>query len=281
LVFVNGMIASGETMKPAMDALRADGHDVHIPSLPAAHSLATRAPVLKQQIDEILAKTGARKLNLVGYSLGALDVRQLVSQLGYGAKVASATMLSGPNLGTPVANSAESLLRTMPDGWREKVEQFAGAFGAKYLNPMLEDPELLELAHNLSEEGAREFNAKNPDVSGVFYQSYAALSTTRGNPSRSTQDVCGKVFGDGQVVDIMNPGLTATMLLLAPQLRSEPIDGVIAVSSQKWGEFRGCVPIDHWGIIGSERAPGPDARTGFELAQFYRYLAADLAQRGF
>jgi triacylglycerol lipase len=280
IVIANGLISSGDSIQPVIDALTRDGHKVYLTRVPAVHSLKTRAEALSEQVDEIFEETGAEKINFFSYSMGALDSRHLAANKSYGDKIASITTISGANRGAPAASTGYKLLKDMPTGWRDKVTAFVDMIGIK-VNPLIANPELLEVAYDLSVEGAARFNETTPDVPGIYYQSYAALSTTWGRPSQKHKDACGLILGDNKVPDIMNRPLNAGLLILSPEMEFQASDGMLTVESQKWGEFRGCVPTDHWGIFGSERAPGPDRRTGFDLVRFYRNVAYDLSARGF
>lgn len=281
ILYVNGMVSSGSTLEPVLEALRKDGHTVYLSHIPAAHSLKKRAESLQPFVDEILAETGAEKINLIGYSLGALDSRRLVALSAYESKVASISSISGPNLGTPIGTKSYQIMKSLPEDWRTMVDQLFGALGVRTLNPLLADPELMELAYDLSLEGVAAFNQEHPLRENIYYQSFAALSTPKGQVLEGTEAICGQIMTGNNRADIMNPGLLATMKLLGPSLQSQPSDGAISVESQKLGNFRGCIPTDHWGVIGSERRPGVDPRTGFDLIHFYRQLAFDLSHRGF
>lgn len=281
VVIANGLISDGSTLQPVIEALRKDGHKVYLTSVPAAHPVRVRVGALKPQIDQILRETGAKKINVLAYSMGALDARYLASSMGYGGKIASITSLSGVNYGTPAGSAAYRILQTMPANWREKIDAFTSMIGAKFLNPQLAKAELTELARDISVEYAERFARENPDVRGIYYQSYAGLSSLRGSPVPAAKDVCGSILGDNLVHDEMNFALYLSMKLLAPNIDSEPSDGAIPVENQKHGVFRGCVPVDHWGIIGSSRPSGPNPATGFDLTRFYRNIVFDLADRGF
>lgn len=67
-----------------------------------------RAPQIAAQIDEILAETGAGRVHLLGHSQGGLDMRVLVSGLGYHDRVASMTSVASPQRGLKI-NSPEFL----------------------------------------------------------------------------------------------------------------------------------------------------------------------------
>ncbi len=55
-------------------------------------------------------------------------------------------------------------------------------------------------------------------------------------------------------------------------------DGMIPVPSARWGIFRGCLPADHYDLVGQLADLGPDPSTGFDAKQFHWGLAADLAR---
>ena len=47
-----------------------------------------------------------------------------------------------------------------------------------------------------------------------------------------------------------------------------------------WGNFRGCIPVDHAEQLGQRDLPDANVRNGFDIAYFYADVAADLARRG-
>jgi hypothetical protein len=55
---------------------------------------------------------------------------------------------------------------------------------------------------------------------------------------------------------------------------------MVSVTSANWGEFRGCVPADHYDLIGQIGDRGIDPSSGFDAAAFYANVAVDLARRG-
>jgi triacylglycerol lipase len=55
---------------------------------------------------------------------------------------------------------------------------------------------------------------------------------------------------------------------------------MVSVESAKWGSFRGCIPADHYDVIGQIGHFTRDVRTGFDPIDFYRWVASDLAEQG-
>ena len=75
-------------------ALEGDGHVVYAGAVPPFHAPSVRAERLAEQVDEVLAETGAQKVNIIAHSMGGVDSRYLISTLGYGDRVASLTTIS-------------------------------------------------------------------------------------------------------------------------------------------------------------------------------------------
>ena len=59
-----------------------------------------------------------------------------------------------------------------------------------------------------------------------------------------------------------------------------PADGQVAVASARWGELKGCLPADHWDVIGQIAHVVRDPMTGFSAPRFYLQLADELRNAG-
>jgi triacylglycerol lipase len=75
------------------------------------HTIEWRANQLKKQIE---AHFPGEKVNLVAHSMGGLDSRYLVSQLGFADRVASVTTIGTPNRGSTLADLSTGLLSEGP-----------------------------------------------------------------------------------------------------------------------------------------------------------------------
>lgn len=87
-------------------ALSDGGAKVFVTETIPLESSEARGEALIPQIEEILALTGAPKVNLVGHSQGALDVRYIAAVRP--DLVASVTSVGGPHLGADLADVVET-----------------------------------------------------------------------------------------------------------------------------------------------------------------------------
>ena len=69
-----------------------------------------RGEQLRNQVQQILAITGAQKVNLIGHSQGAIDVRYVAGVLP--SKIASVTGVAGPQKGTAVADTVQGIINS-------------------------------------------------------------------------------------------------------------------------------------------------------------------------
>jgi len=57
---------------------------------------------------------------------------------------------------------------------------------------------------------------------------------------------------------------------------SSVADASVAPRVSAWGRFRGCVPADHYDLVGQLADHGPDPDTGWDALRFYAALARGL-----
>lgn len=245
-------------------ALEADGRTVYRTNVPSIEGLAVRGPAFADELDRVLADSGADRVHIIAHSMGGLDARYAISKLGYGDRVASLTTMSTPHRGSLIADYSLGLIGTEDDA--------VSAFDAFISLVGDVDPDALRRnLEDLSVARADAFNADAQDDPNVLYQSFSGLSS-----------VWGIVYGDeGEACDspggtLALPDPTASSILLvaaAPFVGDGPADGVVPVSSARWGNFRGCLAVDHTtetGTIQAETSP-------LDMLSFYRELANQLA----
>ncbi len=208
------------------------------------------------------------KLNLIGHSQGALDIRYLTTALGYGDRIASLTSIAGPHRGSPVADVAIGLI----DGPAEAIlNGLTAAFtGIVYGRPD-EFPDLTAALESCSSPARAAYNVTWPDDPEVPIYSYAGLSglLTRGDEVCDGGDLPAPRRGD-----ILAPEF-AVSLAFINQITG-PNDGLVAVESARWGHFRGCVRADHLDQVGQLLG----VVDSFDFRRFFRDHAQFLADQG-
>lgn len=260
-------------------ALVADGHHVVIATVPPYDAVAVRGAYLATYVDKALEEAGTDKVNILAHSMGGLDSRYVISSLGYGDRVASLTTISTPHRGSAVADVA---LKLMPGFADRAINALAGAWGRTY-SDLAEDSHLRAAMEDISEANAPVFNADNPDDTNVYYQSWAGVSSVFGvgNDAREDEACEGRLLRHEGTVDKMDATLVPMAAFVAHGTKLYPNDGMVRVTSAKWGAFRGCIPADHLDEVGQVKDDGADENTGFDHVRFYRNLLFDLAENGF
>jgi triacylglycerol esterase/lipase EstA (alpha/beta hydrolase family) len=84
--------------------LEAHGFRVFHPNQDFAGSVDHRAAQLRMRVDEVLANTGAQKVNIIAHSMGGLDARHMIVDKGMAGKVANLVTIGTPHLGTILAD---------------------------------------------------------------------------------------------------------------------------------------------------------------------------------
>jgi triacylglycerol esterase/lipase EstA (alpha/beta hydrolase family) len=113
VVLVEGT-GSGDPLVPAVeldllaDRLEADGHTAFVFPLPGRGlgDIGATATRFAPFVDQVLAQTGASRVDVVGHSQGGLVARYYVKFLGGAGKVDSLVGLAVPHHGTKLANLA-------------------------------------------------------------------------------------------------------------------------------------------------------------------------------
>ena len=258
------------------EALEADGHTVIIAEVPPYHAVSERAAHLARFVDEGLDE--AERVNIIAHSMGGLDSRHVISQLGYGDRIASLTTISSPHRGSAVADVALKLLPGVFDG---AVNALAGAWGRTY-SDVSDDADVRAAMYDISQTAAADRNAATPDVAGVYYQSWAGVSSVLGLRNGKDADACeGLGFADPSKPDKMHASLVPMAAFTAGGTALRPNDGMVTVESAKWGVFQGCIPADHLDEVGQPKHDDANENTGFDHVRFYRNVAFDLAAQGF
>lgn len=167
--------------------LQKHGATVFLPKLPSINTPEVRGEMLLDYVDEVLAVTGAEKVNLVGHSLGALTIRYVAAVAP--EKVASVSAVGSLTLGSPVGDWAQVVFKTPFIG--RPIQKIAVAVGnwmgatfSAYEDENFQQ-DALNLYITLSGAGAADYTARYPqavsetrcgeaahEVNGVRYYSW-------------------------------------------------------------------------------------------------------------
>ena len=262
------------------DDLRAAGADVTAPNLPPYDGSEERARVLASVVDDVLARTNQRKVHLIAHSQGGVDSRVLITDLGYADRVASLVTISTPHRGTRVADLAASA----PDGVLNPAGQLLGwlvgtlegeppsdaAWLADESVQAAYDPNLAAAVATLQPSTMAVFNETHPDPVGVPIFSVAGVT----NLLSLDQPECeGGLWPRSDRVDVVDAFFAAAGLYLSNTdggwvFNPTPNDGLVTVSSARWGTFLGCIPADHPDEIGHILDSG-NLVSGFDHRRMY------------
>jgi len=209
--------------------LKSFGCKVFLFKVPRYGTVFERAKSLSDQIRMISATYPQyKKFNLLAHSMGGLDARQFISNLGGHSLTASLTTLSSPHQGS---TSADLFVKAVTI-------------------PFKLDSLGISSHHNVTTSFVRDtFNPKTPNHPDVAYFSLGGnkVITTQLHPLFIPQRILSRFEGEN--------------------------DGLVSVTSSKWGEFLGCLPLDHAEMINWSVA--------YDARILFRDLVNFLSERGF
>lgn len=237
-------------------ALEDEGAEVYVAKMDSFNWSEVRARQLRTQIMQILASTGSQKVNIIAHSQGGVTSRYMISNMNMHKHVASLVMISTPNRGTSLT---DLVLGIIPDAPRWILSSLAdtlwGGIAAGSDDSDFE-ASLIDCSRKYMNTY---FNPNTPDKPGVVYMSYAARSY-------------------GWSLNPVNNLLIPSWHILRHYEGRN--DGVVSVSSSRWGEYkgevRGLFGVDHWMSINQVFGLTP----GFNAAGFYVGIAENLQKRG-
>jgi len=221
-------------------------------------SIETNARHIAARIDEILAETGAEKVNIIAHSKGGLDSRYAISRLGMAEKVASLTTMSTPHHGS---KTVDSLL---------KIPAFLVKIGCAFADVWFsiigdKNPDTYSAITSFTTDAASKFNEETKDSESVYYMSYAFAMK--------------KAYSD---IFMWFPNLVVGAF-------EGENDGLLSPESVKWGNFRGTFRgvgkrgISHCDEVDLRRRPfSKKSGEGVsDIVDIYRRIIYDLYEMGF
>ncbi|TGM73301.1 lipase [Leptospira mtsangambouensis] len=202
------------------DYLRSQGATVFAPGKTAANSNEVRAQELKAAILTYAAATNyTGKFHILGHSQGGLDSRYMVSNLGLSGRTATLTTLNTPHYGSPIAD----IVKTVLPSWIQPFVASVVETLVKLVYGGTNQQNALAALASLSKEGLTAFNGYTPNKTGVKYFSYGSSITI---PDLIQHPLMG----------ILHPACGAGGLFQGQGFTN---DGLVPLSSQKWGTWKG------------------------------------------
>ena len=237
VVLVHGLFGFDRIGVPGVKLHYFRGIARHLESL-GCHAHAVRLPwaaSVPERARILVDKINALphdRVDIIAHSLGGLDARYALAHLGLDKKVRALVTVGTPHRGTPIADMATS----GPLGLARKA---IGTLGVP-----------LHALDWLTPRALERFNTEVRDVPGVRYACVVA--------------------------GIRDPS-TPISLALAPSHAylkrvAGPNDGLVAMSSQHWGETLAEIEADHWEQIGWRMG----IRSTFDAMAMYAWVVERL-----
>jgi pimeloyl-ACP methyl ester carboxylesterase len=276
-----GKVAYAHYFNGVARHLKKDGIVTHTTSSDSFSSIDERAHQLKAQLDAL----GYDKVNLICHSMGGLDARHLITNLGYADKIASITTVATPHHGSWYADWVLE--------WVFEKQRFWYVWDRLGI-PRGAIPELtVKFLEN-------EFNPNTPDMPQVRYFSIGgSQGSLRTNILWKGSRLIIKILEKrvaGQKLSLVERGLEMAVVPSALRRRiaargpkalgidfgtdgawirkavAGRNDSKVSVSSAMWGEYLGTLDADHWDSVGWFGT--------FQAPRFYRGIAHMLADAG-
>jgi triacylglycerol lipase len=231
--------------------LRDQGAKVATPASSAMNSLQQRASQTISFLEGTSSNPGWRiangcsKVHLIGHSQGGLVSRYMVKHLNYAGKVASVTSVNTPHRGTPVAD----VVLTVIPSW---LQPFVGVVINAFATLIYRDgrpQDVIAMGQSLTVSYANSFNSNTPNVSGMKYFSYGSKMA----------------WADLIQHPLMGITYPATWAGGLAYSQGGSNDGIVPLSSQKWGTWKG-EPSTYWYATGIDHLQATNSQWG---GQFY------------
>ena len=103
ILFVHGYLGSTANWDTMRQRFLTDGwkdYELYAYSYSFLSSNATSAAEIRDQVNDIMSKTGATKVDIIAHSMGSVSSRYYLKNLGGSEKIDAFVSLAGPNHGT-------------------------------------------------------------------------------------------------------------------------------------------------------------------------------------
>jgi len=252
IILVHGISTNVDTITSHLkvkEALEDKGAEVYRSWVDAFSGTFSKGEQFKAEVLRILAISGAQKVHLIAHSNGVVYARYAVSNLGIRDKIASMTLLCGPNKGTSIADIGMGLI---PDALEPAVSQVF-----RWLKPADVNGDFAQNGYDLTRPYMQNvFNPNTPDASGVYYQSWAVKIK----------------------YPKFNNILELSWAIILPFDGAN--DGLIPEYSAKWTNFQTTITGSFWGSgIKHTDINSGEVTNSFDSSEFYVNIAIGLKDR--
>ncbi|MEM6957163.1 MAG: alpha/beta fold hydrolase [Myxococcota bacterium] len=253
---------------------------VTTPAVDPFNNSTVRGEELLAHVESVLADSGHEKVVIIGHSQGGLDARYVAHNRP--DLLAAVVTVATPHRGTPLLDfvidaAGDSALSDL-------IDDLVRLFGAALYDAAGEETSLFMAMRQLSESGAAEFSDRYPDDPAVDYFSIGGRSGSTLALRSCGADIDEPDFiSDWDLtVDPIDPLLAVSEALYDGNIFDpEPNDGLVRVSSSRWGTFLGCIPADHLDQIGHLLGDEPGLLNFWDHRDFYADLVSWLRERGY
>ena len=230
-----------------------NGAEIYYGRQQSSNSVCKSAEELKENILKIINDTGCEKVNIIAHSKGGLDSRYAISRLGLSQYVASLTTINTPHRG---CKYVDFLLDKIPEKFKNYV---AKKYNSTFIKLGDKNPDFLSGVTDLTAQKCSEFNKNVPDAEGVLYQSVTS-----------------------KMKNMFSAGFPLNLGYVFAKTFDGENDGLVAVSSAKWGNFLGTITsekrgISHGDVVDLTRT---DIRV-YDVCEFYVEIVKKLKERGY
>ena len=230
--------------------LRSRGVRAVAPNVSPYNTVRARTQMWDDRLRHVLDETNADRLTVIAHSMGGLDARYLIRQMGWHEQIKVLVTVATPHRGSSVAR----LVLEQPEAVRDWVTDMANWLGSNVLEDGSADMReaLRELTPDYVENT---FNPEVPDHPDVTYYSFGCQA------------------GEGTTIPVSPIFRYFNSYLFDHEGVN---DGIVSVESAHWGTYLGTVDADHAQQVGiTSRLGAP-----FDADAFYAAIAQRLADEG-
>ncbi|MGM0743676.1 lipase family alpha/beta hydrolase [Rhodohalobacter sp.] len=163
------MLMKPSPMHDSCLRLRSFGIQAFAPNIVPYATIEIRASQWSERIKQLQEKYGYEKFNVIAHSMGGLDMRYAIHNLGISSSVASLTTVATPHHGTSLAE----IVLTTPELLKEKLNELMNWFGENVFPDQKSNAvaAVEQLTRNYIKET---FNPSTPNHEDIQYFSISA-----------------------------------------------------------------------------------------------------------